>query len=495
MAQSLRSSSRRRSTPRQPFLKRYQRLEDLPVVHRHPAGIDLAGDAPHFTAIEIGDDEIEVRSFEGTTADVQAMVAYLLAQQVTSVAMEATGVYWMVIYDLLEAAGIAVFLVNPTHVKNVPGRRKDDKLDARWLLKLHKYGLLSASFRPNPEDRPLQQFHRQRTRLIQLAADEMRRMHKALDIMNVRIHKAITDLGGVTGMRIVRAIVAGNHDPASLAAFRDPHCACTPTELQAALTGHYLPEQLLALKQALARYDLLNEQVADLDTAIETVLRALLAAQPAAPPPPTDTGTAPTATGASALPPPAPPLSLECRLAAIPVEPNQGKHAPAFHVAGYLQLLTGQNATILPGIGPASALGVLAELGRDLSKWPTVKHFTSYLTLAPVQKISGGKVLRSRTRPGVHPAAAIFKQAAASVSRTDTALGAFYRRMAVQVGSGKALVATARKIAEQYYYLLCYGRDYVEAGAKLYEERYRQQQIRVVTKKAQKLGLTVALAR
>ncbi|MHB9134657.1 MAG: IS110 family RNA-guided transposase [Armatimonadota bacterium] len=463
---SRKSPSRRRSTPTAKFVKRYQRVEDLPVVHRHAAGIDLAGAASHFVAVEVGE-EIEVREFGGTTDEVRALVAYLGDQGVTTVAMEATGVYWMVVYDLLEVAGLEVFLVNQTHVKAVPGRRKDDKLDCRWLQKLHKYGLLSASFRPSPEDRPLQSFYRQRTRLIRLAADELRRMHQALDVMNVRIHTALSDLAGVTGMRIVRAIVAGERDPAVLATFRDPRCACTPEELQAALTGHYLPQQVVALTQALARYDLLTAQLTDLDGEIETTLTQLLPFSDA---------------------------EVAAQVAATPRPPAQGKHAPAFPVTSYLYLLTGQDATQLPGIAAANALGLQAEIGRDLTKWPTVKHFTSYLTLAPVPKISGGKRLSSRTRPGVHPAAVIFKQAAAAVSRTDTALGAFYRRLAVRVGSGKALVATARKIAEQYYYLMRYGQAYVEVGAQQEEERYRQRQIAAVTKRAQQLGLTVSLA-
>jgi transposase len=229
MPSSSRKSSLRPSTKPARFNKRYRRVEDLPVVNRHAAGIDLAGAGSHFVAIEIGD-EIEVREFGGTTDEVKAMVRYLLDHGVTTVAMEATGVYWMVVYDLLEAADLEVCLVNPTHVKNVPGRRKDDKLDCRWLQKLHKYGLLSASFRPPLEDRPLQSLYRQRTRLIRLAADEMRRMHHALDVMNVRLHKVVSDVGGVTGMRIVRAIVEGEHDPATLATYRDPRCACSPRD-------------------------------------------------------------------------------------------------------------------------------------------------------------------------------------------------------------------------------------------------------------------------
>jgi transposase len=459
-------SSRRTAQSPAKFSKRYTRVEEMPVVHRHAGGIDLAGAASHFVAVEIGQD-IEVREFGGTTAEVQEMVAYMVDHQVTTVAMEATGVYWMVVYDLLETAGIEVYLVNPTHVKNVPGRRKDDKLDCRWLQKLHKYGLLSASFRPNPEDRPLQSFVSQRTRLIQLAADEMRRMQKALDIMNVRIHKALSDVGGVTGMAIIRAIVAGERAPAVLAQYRDARCACTPQELEAALTGHYVPHQVVALKLALARYDQLGQQVVELDTLIEGVLRGLI---------------------------PLGEEALDADLADHPGPAPTGKHAPTFAVTRLVELVLGQDATALDGIGPVSALCLLGLLGRDFSKWATDKHFTSHLTLAPVPKISGGKLMSSRTHPGTHPAAVIFKQAAAAVTRTDTALGAYYRRLAVRVGRGKALTATARKIAVKYYYLMKEGRAYLDIGAHADDERYRRQQIAQLTKRATKLGLTVSAA-
>ncbi len=215
---SRRVASRRSSAKAVRFTKRFSCVEEMPVIHRHAAGIDLAGAASHFVAVEIGA-ELEVREFGGTTAEVREMVAYVVEQGVTTVAMESTGVYWMAVYDLLEAAGVEVYLVNPTHVQHVPGRRKDDQLDSRWLQKLHKFGLLSASFRPHPDDRPLQSLYRQRTRLIQLAADEIRRMQKALDVMNVRVHKVLSDLGGITGMKIVRAIIRGEHDPATLATF------------------------------------------------------------------------------------------------------------------------------------------------------------------------------------------------------------------------------------------------------------------------------------
>lgn len=464
MSKSSHRAKKSRQTSR--FTKRYKSVEEMPVVNRHAAGIDLAGAASHFVAVEIND-EIEVREFGGTTNEVNDMVAYMAAHNVTTVAMESTGVYWNVVYDLLEVSGIEVYLVNPSHVKNVPGRRKDDKLDCRWLQKLHKFGLLSASFRPNPEDRPMQSLQRQRTRIVELSAQEIQRMQQAMDMMNIRPHKELSDVGGVTGMRIIRAIVNGERDPAKLALNRDRRCASTLEELEAALTGYYIPEQVLSLKQALERYDLQQKHIFEIDMAMEQVLRGLI---------------------------PMDDEEIAAKVASSPTLKPTGKHPPQFPVMNYLLLLTGKDATCIDGIGPATALSLLALLGRDFTKWKTAKHFTSHITLAPVQKISGGKLLKSNTRAGGHPVGTIFKQAAASVTRTDTALGAHYRSLALRVGRGKALTAIARKLAVQYYQLMRYDREYIDNGSEEYEERQLQRQIKALSKRASKLGLTLTKA-
>jgi transposase len=435
----------------------------MPVINRHAAGIDLSGDVSHFVAVEIGD-ELEVREFGGMTPELHDLVEYLIANGVTTVAMEATGVYWMPLYDMLEVAGMDPYLVNPSHVKNVPGREKNDKLDARWLHKLHRYGLLSASFRPSEEIRPLRSLYRQRKTLVELSADEVRRMQKALDVMNVRVHKAISDLCGVTGQHIVRAIVAGERDPVVLAAMRDTRCKCSEEELIQALTGHYQAHQVIALKQALGRYDFIVAQITELDKEIQTYLTGLI------------------------------PLAdddIAEKIESAPHDLPRGKHAPCYNVAAYVEIFTGHDPTCLPGIGPQISFGLLAELGKDMSKWPTDKHFGSFLSLAPQQKISGGKIHSSRTRPGSHPGAGLFRQAAVAVIQTDSALGAFYRRLAVRIGKAKALTATAYKIARMYYHLMRDGMAYVELGEKAYEERYRKRQIASLQKNAERLGFTV----
>jgi len=462
-AQELRKSKKRMEKY---FHQRYLRLNEMSVVHRHAAGIDLGGKKSHFVAIEIGDDEVEVREFGMTTPQLIEMADYLLANGVTTVSMESTGVYWVPVYDLLEKQGLEVFLVNPAHAKNVPGRRKDDKLDCLWLQKLHKYGLLSASFRPAESIRPLRSFLRHRETLVQQCADHLRRMQKVLDMMNVLVHKAVSDLGGVTGMRIVRAIVAGEYDPAVLATLRDPRCACSEEELLEALTGFYQDHLVKQLASVLRLYDGLFAEIALVDKDIEEELK-MLSAQDAE--------------------------ALAAQIAADPHPLPDGKHAPAFNTSAYVVIVTGNDPTGLPGIGPQQSLKLLGELGMDMSRWPTVKHYGSYITLATQINISGGKVLSAKTRPGRHPAAVIFRQAAATVVKQgNSALAAFYRRVAARRGKGKALTALAYKIARMYYYLMKNGRAYVEVGEQAYEEKYQKQQVALLRKRAKQLGFTVA---
>lgn len=446
------------------FTQRYPRLDALEVVHPHPCGIDLGGKHSHFVALEIGP-ETEVREFGMTTRHICEIVEYLLAHGVTSVAMEATGVYWVPLYDLLEHVGIEVFLVNPSHAKNVPGRRKDDKLDCRWLLKLHKFGLLSASFRPAEDIRPLRSFLRHRRTLVQEAADYIRRLHKVLDMMNVRIHKAVTDLGGQTGMRILRAIVGGEYDPVVLARLRDPRCACSEEELREELMGYYQPYLVKQLASLLRMYDEYTKEIAQVDTEIEHLLQALTAV---------------------------PPDVLSEQLAADTHALPKGKHALSFNGSAYVEVITGRDPSRLPGLGPQMTVALLGELGKDMSPWQTVKHFGSYLTLAPVEKISGGKLISSRTHPATHPAAVIFRQAAAVVvHQGHSALAAFYHKVARRRGKAKALTALAYKIARMYYYLMLNGWAYVETGEQQYEENYRQHELAVLKKRAKRLGYEI----
>ena len=444
-------------------IRHHSVVDNMPVINNHAAGIDLAGASSHYVAVEV-DNTVVIREFGGVTDEVKELVNFLVNSKVTSVAMESTGVYWKIVYDLIEKAGITVYLVNPTHVKNVPGRRKDDKSDSCWIQKLHKFGLLSASFRPQLSDRAAHDLYRQRVRLVRMSSDEIRRMQKALDVMNIRIHKVVSDLSGLTGMKIIRAIINGERDPENLVKLRDKLCAHSIEEFKAALTGYYTPQNILELKQALQRYDLCEEQIIEIDKEIEEILRSLI---------------------------PLDDVFINAEIANAPKPQKHHRHEPNFDFMAYHRLLVGKNATVIPGIGIQSLMGLHCELGRDFSKWETAKHFTSYLTLAPVKKISGGKLLSSSTRAGIHPAGSIFKQAAAAVIRTDTALSWYYKKLAVRIGKGKAQTAIARKLAIKYFNLMKYNEDYVEIGNEEYEKMYHQNQINRVKKMAKKYGLTV----
>jgi transposase len=437
----------------------------MEVIHPHACGIDLGGNRSHFCAIEIGV-ETEVREFGMTTTQLCELAEYLLAHGITSVAMEATGVYWMPVYDMLEHVGLEVFLVNPTHAKNVPGRRKDDKLDCRWLLKLHKYGLLSASFRPAEEIRPLRSMLRHRQMLLRETTDYLRRMQKVLDMMNVRIHKAVSDLGGQTGMRILRALVGGEYDPVVLARMRDPRCACSEEELREELTGYYQPHLITQLASLLRLYDEYGKEIALVDGEIEHLLQELT-------PLSQDTLTETLSRDTHALP--------------------KGKHALGCNGSAYVEMITGKDPSRLPGLGPQMAVALLGELGKDMTRWPSVKHFGAYLTVAPVEKISGGRRISSRTHPGTHPAAVIFRQAAAVVvHQGHSALAAFYWKVAKRRGKAKAMTALAYKIARMYYYLMLNGWAYVETGEQHYEEQYRAQELAAIQKRARRLGYEVS---
>lgn len=458
-----------RPTAPERFCTQYRDYTGLHVVHPHAAGIDIGGSLSHFVAVEIVPETLEVREFGGDTADLSALRDYLRHYGVTTVALESTGVYWVPVADILQEAGLEVCLVNPSHVKNVPGRRKDDKLDCTWLLTLHTFGLLSASFRPSREWLPLRAIWRHRQQLIHMQADEIRRMQKCLDEMNLRVHKAITDLAGVTGRAIVEAIIAGERDPAVWAAHRDGRCGCSEEELRRALTGHYKPELVLLLQLAFDRHQQLRAQIAACDAAIEPLLTSLI--------PQSDDDVAAKVRGAG----------TPHRQTATAVR----KHLPAYDLPTYLALLVGEDACSLPGMGPLLLMDIITEVGSDLSKWPTEKHFASYVTCAPKHDISGGKILSRRTRKSQQRVAVAFRQAAATVTRTDTALGAFYRRLAPRIGKGKALVATARKLACLFYRFLRFGQAYVEVGAAAYEAHYRHQQLVRLEKQAKKLGYQV----
>ena len=422
------------------------------------AGIDC-GQNSHFVAVSPDRDPQPVREFRTFTAHLQGLADWLAQCGVKTVAMESTGVYWIPVYEILEPRGFEVLLVNARDVHNVRGR-KSDVTDCEWLRELHSVGLLRASFRPAAAIVPLRSFLRQRATLVEEAATRIQRMQKALTEMNLKLHTVLSDLTGRTGLAIVRSILKGERDPERLATHRDPRCHASHAEIVAALTGNYRAEHLFALKQNFAAYEFLLQQIAECDSEIEAVLTTLAAQQPA----PTTTLPAPRRTAIS-------------------------KHQPQFDLRSPLHRLTGgADLSQVDGISPQTALQIIAEIGTDMGRWKSEKHFTSWLTLAPNNKVSGGRLLSSRTPPSANRAAVILRRCAMSLGRTSTALGAFYRRLAARVGKAKAITATARKLAILVYRVLSGNFLYADIGAAAYHQLNRARQLKSLRKHANLLG-------
>lgn len=430
----------------------------LERLHPHAAGIDC-GSAEHFVAVPPDRDATPVRSFATFTGDLHRLADWLAACRVTHVAMEATGVYWIPIFEILETRGFQVILVNARHVKNLPGR-KSDVSDCEWLRDLHILGLLRGSFRPADGIVALRGYLRHRTTLIESAGALVQRMQKALVQMNVQLPLVVSDITGVTGLRILRDIVAGHRDPQQLAQHRDYRCHASAEEIVAALTGNYRAEHVFVLQQNLELFDTYQQQLAVCDAAVEAHLAQLAAI---------------TTPPVTALPP-----------ARRRQKPRENE--PRFDVRTPLHRLTGVDLSQIDGIGPYNALRVLSEIGTDMTRWPTEKHFTSWLTLAPQNKVSGGRLLSSRTQPSANRAAAILRLAAMNLGRTQTALGAFYRRLAYRVGKAKAVTATARKLAILIYRTLNDALAYADPGAEAYDTQHRTHVLRRLRQRAENLG-------
>ena len=433
----------------------------LDHINPHAAGIDC-GSAEHFVAVPPDRDPTPVRSFATFTGDLYRLADWLTTCRVTSVAMEATGVYWIPLYEILEARGFTVLLVNARHVKNVPGR-KSDVSDCEWLRDLHIVGLLRGSFRPTDGIVALRAYLRHRQTLIETAGAHVQRMQKALVQMNVQLPLVVSDITGVTGIRILRDIVAGRTDPHALAQHRDYRCHASHAVIVAALTGNYRPEHVFGLRQNLEAFDHVQQLLVACDTAIEAHLQTLAA----------------QATRVTTPLPSARPRQ----------KPRDNE--PRFELRTPLYQLTGVDLSQLDGIGPYTALRLLSEIGTDMTRWPSDKHFTSWLTLAPKNKVSGGRLLSSRTQPSANRAAAILRLAAMNLGRTQTALGAFYRRLAFRVGKAKAVTATARKLALLIYRTLKEGLVYHDPGADAYDAHHRTHVLRRLRQRAENLGFAL----
>lgn len=430
---------------------------DISPTHQGAAGIDI-GATMHVAAVGPEQDPEPVRGFGTFTGDLHRLADWFKHCGVRTVAMESTGVYWIPIFEILDQRGFEVVLVNARDAKHVPGR-KTDISDAQWLQRLHEYGLLRASFQPKGEIAILRSYLRQRERLLDCAASHIQHMQKALTQMNLQLHHVVTDVTGATGMTIIRAIIAGERNPETLASLRDRHCRASVETISKALVGNDREEHVFALTQAVELYDTYQAKIVGCDARIEAILKRLqkAASTPVSKPPPARST-------------------------------KQQSNGLAFDVRGALHGLLGCDLTQIHGLGPYLALKLVGECGTDLSAWPTAKHFTSWLCLAPSNKISGGKVLSARTRRSGSRAAALLRLAAVAVGRTETALGAFYRRLSARVGKAKAVTATARKIATLFYNTLRHGMSYADPGASYYEERYRRRVLANLERRAKSFG-------
>lgn len=430
----------------------------LTLTHPNAAGIDI-GSASHYVAVPPDRDDEPVREFASFTADLHALADWLTACGVDTVAMESTGVYWIALYELLDARGFTVLLVNARHVKNVSGR-KSDVLDCQWLQQLMSYGLLRGAFRPADGVCALRALARQREMLLRCQARHVQHMQKALVQMNIQLANVISDVVGETGQRILRAIVAGERDPVVLAAMRNGRIRASTDEIAKSLHGNWRAEHLFALKQAVALFDFYGTQLAECDREIEQQLQSLQVHQ------------------------------------GQPEGKKKGaaRNAPKFDLRTHLFQMCGVDLTRIDGINVTTALAVISEIGTDMSRFATVKHFTSWLGLCPGTKITGGKVMSGKTTRCANRAAQALRLAATALRTSQSALGAYFRRMCARMDKPKAVTAAAHKLARLIYTMLTRGEEYTDQGQDYFEERYRQRVLHHLTKRAEKLGMKLTPA-
>ena len=426
----------------------------ISLTHPNAAGIDI-GSAAHFVAVPPERDDEPVREFASFTADLHRLADWLDACGVDTVAMESTGVYWIPLYELLESRGFTVLLVNARHVKNVSGR-KSDVLDCQWLQQLMSFGLLRGAFRPADQVCVLRSLSRQRTMLLRSQGRFVQHMQKALTQMNIQLANVISDVAGETGQRILRAIVAGERDGRALAQLRNARIRASEDEIAKSLQGNWRAEHLFALKQALDAFDFCGTQLAECDAQIQAQLQALHVREDA---------------------------------------PAQGKkrgrarNAPKFDLRTQLFQMCGVDLTRIDGIDVTTALAVVSEVGADLSKFPSDKHFASWLGLCPGTKITGGKVMSGKTKRCANRAAQALRLAAAALRSSQSALGAYYRRLCARMDKPKAVTAAAHKLARLIYAMLTHGQEYTDRGQDYFEERYRQRVLHNLAQKAKAMGM------
>src|SRR5499427_1818440 len=424
-------------------------FESLPLIHPNAAGIDV-GAKEHLVAVPPDRDPQAVRTFQAFTPDLHELAAWLKRCGIETVALESTGIYWISLYEVLEQSGFEVRVVNARHVKHVPGRSKTDVLDCQWIQKLHSFGLLNGSFRPEHQIRELRTYMRLRDNLVVEGTQAIHHMQKALFEMNVQLSNVISDITGESGLRIVEAILAGERDPEQLASLCSIRIKATRQTVAKSLHGNWDEALLFCLKTALETYRFSQNKIQACDKCIENQLEA---------------------------------FAIRTTL------PNATRN-----LRTQLHQVCGVDLTRIPGIKEQSAQIIISEVGLDMGPWNTEKQFSSFLGLCPNNLITGGKILRRATRKVYNRAADTLRLCAQTLTHSKSALGAKYRRLRARLGAPKAIVAMAHHLARLVYRMLRYGENYVEKGIEHYEQKFRLQRIKWLKKEAKSLNLQLVAA-
>ncbi len=435
---------------------------NLEVVHPDAAGIDI-GNEVHYVAVPPNRSGEAVRRFGCTTAELRAMADWLKQCGIRTVAMQSTGVYWIAVFDILEEAGLEVYLVNARETKNLPGR-KSDVQESQWLMKLHTYGLLRNSFRPPQEIRTLRTYWRQRSDLVRAAGRHIQRMQKALTQMNIQLANVLSDISGKSGQAIIKAILQGERDAGELAALCNGRVQASQEEVAGSLEGNWQDDLLFVLQQEQDGYEFCQTQMAECDRHLEQCLQQR----------------ADRSQGAS-----------------LPVEKRKERrkkkkgNKPQFELRVALFRMAGTDLTRIDSVDVMTAMTILSEVGWDMSKWKTEDHFVSWLRLCPDNRISGDKIIGKGRLPTNNRVTIALKIAASTLRISQTYLGAQFRRLRTKLGSPVAIKAMAAKLARLIYRMLRFGMQYVDQGAEFYEAQHRKLQISHLKRKASQLGFQI----
>lgn len=439
------------------LVKKEKFSQGLPINNPHAAGIDV-GDTMYDVAIADGNGGHEVRQYRTFTEDLTELVNWLVSEGITTVAIESTGIYWLNLYLMLEESGIEPYLVNAKHVKNVTGRKKDDT-DAIWLQKLHSCGLLQKSFQPEEDTRILRTYVRQRKNLITIASDSVRRMQKALELMNIKLHTVISDILGKTGLQMVEAILNGERDPNILIKLKDPRIKANEEEIIKSLQGIWREEYLFMLQQAYEGYKFYQSQIKTCDEKIKELLLIQTA------------------------------KVLQGDITGIELarKKKSKKNQFSFNAQDMLKVIVGVDLCEIDGISEVSAVELISEIGIDMSKWKSNKHFSAWVNLAPNTKVTGGKIISSKMQKKKNYAGQTLRMAASNLSQSKAPIGDYARKMKSRLGKKGGVVATAHKLARIIYIMIKEQKPYDKEIITFEQQNWRQRRIKHLEKQLQQL--------